>query len=419
MSQPVLVASRSVARTQSATERSPWCFRRSIRRCITRSAVWCTTRCVIVLCMMTVACAAPLASAMSLAEGLAALQKVGAEGEGHEGAIAAWPVVAQASADQLPEILASMRDGNRLATNWVRAAVDAIAERTLASGGQLPVDRLEAYIADRNHSSHSRRLAYEWLVRADEQAPQRWLPKLLDDPSLELRREAVAARFEAAKAIPTSDKPQAVKLLRETLQYARDKDQVEEVAKALRDAGETVDLPTHFGFIMNWHLIGPFDNRNDIGWDQAYPPEQEQKLDAEYPGMEGAVRWTPATTTQEYGELNLNELLGKHKGAVAYAVASFESSEDRPAELRLGCINANKIWLNGELLTANHVYHAGESMDQYVGTGRLKAGRNVILLKICQNEQTEDWAQDWKFQLRVCDSLGTAILPTTPGDAAR
>ena len=49
-------------------------------------------------------------------------------------------------------------------------------------------------------------------------------------------------------------------------------------------------------------------------------------------------------------------------------------------------------------------------MDQYVSTGVLKPGRNVILLKVCQNEQDQSWAQDWKFQLRVCDATGTAVL---------
>ena len=72
--------------------------------------------------------------------------------------------------------------------------------------------------------------------------------------------------------------------------------------------------------------------------------------------------------------------------------------------------NANKIWLNGELLSANKVYHAGQKMDQYIGLGTLKAGRNTILVKICQNEQKEEWAQDWDFQLRACDATGTAIL---------
>jgi hypothetical protein len=39
----------------------------------------------------------------------------------------------------------------------------------------------------------------------------------------------------------------------------------------------------------------------------------------------------------------------------------------------------------------------------------LKAGRNEILIKVCQNEQTDAWAQKWSFQLRVCDALGGAV----------
>jgi hypothetical protein len=42
--------------------------------------------------------------------------------------------------------------------------------------------------------------------------------------------------------------------------------------------------------------------------------------------------------------------------------------------------------------------------------GTLRRGKNAILIKVCQNEQTEDWAQRWQFQFRVCDASGTAIL---------
>jgi hypothetical protein len=35
------------------------------------------------------------------------------------------------------------------------------------------------------------------------------------------------------------------------------------------------------------------------------------------------------------------------------------------------------------------------------------------LLKLCQNEQKEDWAQDWHFQLRICDASGAAVLPVS------
>ena len=39
----------------------------------------------------------------------------------------------------------------------------------------------------------------------------------------------------------------------------------------------------------------------------------------------------------------------------------------------------------------------------------LKAGRNEVLIKVCQNEQTDDWAQTWGFQLRLCDAIGGAV----------
>jgi hypothetical protein len=102
-------------------------------------------------------------------------------------------------------------------------------------------------------------------------------------------------------------------------------------------------------------------------------------------------------------------VLGKHKGAIAYARTEFRAGESREVEFRIGCITGHKIWLNGELVTANHVYHTGMYIDQYTARGRLKSGKNVILLKLAQNEQTDSWAQDWRFQLRVCDQYGTAI----------
>jgi hypothetical protein len=142
----------------------------------------------------------------------------------------------------------------------------------------------------------------------------------------------------------------------------------------------------------------------------AYPPETEINLTAQYDGQLGKVGWVRHTTTDEYGNVDLNNALGKHKGAVAYAVSQFHSNSDGPVELRLGCINANKFWLNGQLVSSNHVYHANSFIDQYTGHGQLRKGVNQILVKIAQNEQTEDWAQDWKFQLRVCDRTGTAIL---------
>ena len=109
--------------------------------------------------------------------------------------------------------------------------------------------------------------------------------------------------------------------------------------------------------------------------------------------------------------MNLNDIYpDKYKGAIAYAQTTFESSSAQDVQIRLGCINANKIWLNGKLLTRNNVYHANMMIDQYIVSAALKKGTNRILLKIAQNEQEESWAQRWEFQVRVCDTNGTAVL---------
>jgi hypothetical protein len=163
---------------------------------------------------------------------------------------------------------------------------------------------------------------------------------------------------------------------------------------------------------LDWKLVGPFDNQQGKGFAVVYPPETVVNLTATYPTPGGKIGWVAQHTDNEYGFVDVNQTLGKHKGAVAYAVAEFQSDHAGPVELRLGTENANKIWLNGKLLSSAEVYHNNIAMDQYVGRGELRTGRNLIMLKICQNEQTEDWAQDWKFQFRVCDASGKAILST-------
>ena len=87
-------------------------------------------------------------------------------------------------------------------------------------------------------------------------------------------------------------------------------------------------------------------------------------------------------------------------------------------ELRLGCKNAYKIWHNGKLVFGRDEYHRGTRIDHYQLKINLTAGRNTLLVKLCQNEQKENWTKEWRFQLRVCDATGTAVLaknrPSTP-----
>jgi hypothetical protein len=360
------------------------------------------------------------------------IRAIGPEAQGHRAAMDAWPRLAEANAAQLPRILAGMDGAGILACNWIRAAVETIVQRHLNRGDRLPVNDLEQFLANVKHSPRARRLAYELIARVDRKAEARLIPGLLDDPSPELRYDAVALTVaEAAKLLARGDAVAGLAQYRRAFSAARDPEQIEKLAEKLRSLGETPNVSRHFGFLMRWHFAGPFDHTAGEGYDVAYPPEDEVNLNAAYPGKLGEVRWFEyVTRDNEEGIVDVNaafqrpeswrgdsreseaELWPRYKGVIAYAYTEFLADEARDIELRLGTRNGHKVWLNGELIIANNVYHAGMFIDQYIGGGRLKKGRNEILVKVAQNEQTQSWAQDYSFQLRVCDQYGTAVLST-------
>jgi hypothetical protein len=116
--------------------------------------------------------------------------------------------------------------------------------------------------------------------------------------------------------------------------------------------------------------------------------------------------------------VNLNKVLGKQQGIVGYAYAVIQSPAERSIEVRVGTPNALKVFVNGREVYHRNEYHHGNEVDQHIAPAVLKAGRNELLLKICQNEQSESWAQDWHFQARLCDAVGAAV-PWTPEGGAK
>lgn len=258
----------------------------------------------------------------------------------------------------------------------------------------------------------------------DPETAAKLVPGMLNDPSTALRRGAVAGLLEEAGTLVEADKALSASVLyQQALGAARDVDQIDTAAKALGEMGQSVDLPRHFGFLMRWSVVGPFDNKEREGFDRSYPPEEGVDLQAEYDGLNGKVRWSDLVTADTYGMVDVNKAYGELKEVTAYAYTEYESPTDRPAELRLGCKNAWKIWLNGELVFGRDEYHRGMRIDQYKLPVSLKKGKNRILVKLCQNEQQEEWTVQWQFQLRVCDATGTALLAAnrlpTPAAAAR
>ncbi len=215
--------------------------------------------------------------------------------------------------------------------------------------------------------------------------------------------------------LQSADKPAVLAAYRKALKGAIDQDQVDEIAEALKPLGVEVDLLAHFGLVRHWHLVNAFDNAGGAGFKTDFPPEKGVDLKAVYKGKDGTEgRWTVYECKDPHGVIDLNKVLGKKKSIVGYAYAIVDSPEARPVEIRAGTPNSVKIFLNGQELFGRDEYHHGMQMDQHTGTGNLKKGRNEILIKLCQNDQKEPWAQAWTFQVRLCDATGVAVPFTQP-----
>lgn len=319
---------------------------------------------------------------------------------------AAWKELSEMPPKQLPKLLIAMKDASPLAVNHLRMAIDAIADSHEPS--QLPKAALQEFLDDLSQSPRARRTAFELIRRIDPSGAEEMLDEMVNDPSDEIRYDAIAKLLKVAEEAPESER---IPLLRRALRASRSLDQMETAAKRLEKLGEEVVLADELGMIMKWLVIGPFDNRGGDGFNTVYPPEEQLDATAQYTGHDeegpqGPFGWKRYESDDRLGEVELNDAIGPHKGAVGYAWTKVESDKIQPIVVRYSSKCATKVWVNGYLVAEHEAYHAGSPFDQYQATAELDQGTNTILVKVCQNEQTQPWTRTWPLQLRLTDPAG-------------
>lgn len=350
-------------------------------------------------------------AADSIEVAVEAVRAIGTEGKGFQEAIPAARELQQLPAEKLFVVLNGADGVNPIAENWIRGIAFGIAQRS----GTPAISELKNYVIDQGNNAIGRVIAMELIKREDASSAEKMLDKLLDDPSLAIREMAVEQAIGKAESLAESQAHSAVEIYRETLAAARHPKQLSRIVASLSDLGEAVTTAGAFSLILDWKSIAPFNNEHGVGYEAAYGPEKQfvsdgsVDLQKKYDGKNGPISWQDVSGSSDEGLVNLAETYNKEKGAVAYLFAEFDSADAKAAQVRLGCINANKVWVNGEEVMATEVYHSGSMLDQYIAPFELKKGTNTILLKICQNEQEEPWAQRWEFQFRITDPTGKGL----------
>jgi hypothetical protein len=170
-----------------------------------------------------------------------------------------------------------------------------------------------------------------------------------------------------------------------------------------------VTVPVDDSYLQCFHLIGPFDNTDNKGFDTVYPPEKEIDFTKSYPGKGGEARWQTTEWTLPVTAagpapvfISLVSRFEPHENVVAYSVTYLWSPDARDVVFSLGSDDGCALWVNGDKLFS-HPQQRGAAPGQDHVPARLRAGWNTVMMKIAQ------LPGDWGFYLQVTDPDGTPM----------
>ena len=155
--------------------------------------------------------------------------------------------------------------------------------------------------------------------------------------------------------------------------------------------------------ILDWTLIGPFENISASGFDKPFPPETAYDTGATYAGKEGVpAKWFAVHAARRDGWIDFKRYFASTQ-AVFYGHTYVYSPAERPVEIRIGTSGSLKAFLNDDLLLA-YFDENNNDLDTYIIRTRLQAGWNSLLIKCGYSE-----IHQCNFLVRITDEQGEQI----------
>ena len=142
--------------------------------------------------------------------------------------------------------------------------------------------------------------------------------------------------------------------------------------------------------LEKWTYCGPFDNTGLRHFETAYPPETSGDLGLRFEGKGGdKIGWKEGN----FPDKQINQLKFFKPEHNTYSIIYLQRDIDCPAAVELpislGSDDGLGVWLNGEKILAENVARTC-APDQSRVKLKLKAGKNRLLLKVCQGDG--EWA---------------------------
>lgn len=133
------------------------------------------------------------------------------------------------------------------------------------------------------------------------------------------------------------------------------------------------------GCLVDWSVVGPFDNDSMDGFEARLAPERGEA--GPYEGKHAKVDWRSYPEFRRGCHVHVGEAMHSSSSSVAYLASRIEVDRAETRRLLIGASGAYRVWLNGKLV-AERDEDRGFAVDGEAWELPLKAGANRIVVKL-------------------------------------
>ncbi len=158
--------------------------------------------------------------------------------------------------------------------------------------------------------------------------------------------------------------------------------------QAMRARGEpaTAALARELGCVQDLWVLGPFDNERGAAFARKLPDEGDFDPDTRLPGKLREVSWRRLPGMAPGGAWMLDAVLRPREQVAALVAFGLNATSPTVAALHLGTSGAFEVYCNGASVARRDVDRRFE-FDQDVAALPLAAGTNLVVVKVCHQEQ--------------------------------
>ncbi len=146
--------------------------------------------------------------------------------------------------------------------------------------------------------------------------------------------------------------------------------------------------------MTRYSIIGPFDNPDGKLLEKALSARKRRSGSTRCTtGKVGKVAWKPLATSNEYGIVDIAKQINPYKGATMYLLAEFRFAQPRNRRIEAGDAERLEDLAQRETALRPQRISPRQHVRSVSRPGPDACRPKHILLKICQDEEKEDWAQ--------------------------